>query len=176
MDLNIKAPKVIIGLGNPGSQYKLTRHNIGFIVLDRLAEQYNGFWSEKNNMEQAEITINNHKVLLVKPTTFMNNSGQVTPYLQKRGIKPEESIVIHDELELPFGKIAIRLGGKARGHNGLRSLMGSWGENFGRMRFGIGRPEHKEEVGTFVLSKFNEDPKLFDQLVDQAVQDLVNLY
>src|SRR5437762_14149064 len=97
--------QAIIGLGNPGRQYSFNRHNAGFLVLDVLAHDLGGSWRTKEHMEMAEVMINGTKVLLIKPQTFMNSSGKVIPYLTKQGIKPENILVVHDELELPFGQI-----------------------------------------------------------------------
>jgi PTH1 family peptidyl-tRNA hydrolase len=166
---DIKKIKVIIGLGNPGSKYKETRHNIGFILLDALVEEQNLDWHEQKNLLHAEIIASdNQKILLIKPQTFMNNSGEVLPFLTKKGIKPEEILVIHDELEKPFGSVTFRFSGSAKGHNGLRSLIEKMGQNFWRLRFGIGRPEQKEQVGEYVLSAFNINEKklIFTQLSD----------
>jgi len=171
--LNITA---IIGLGNPGPKYQHNRHNIGFRVVDALAEKYLGSWGVRDNMERAEIIINTHKVLLVKPQTFMNASGKVIPALLKKGIKPENILVVHDELEKPFGKLAFKVGGSHRGHNGLRSIISICGPDFARLRFGIGRPEHKEDVSGYVLHNFSEDLAEVEQLVDQAVNMIEDLF
>src|SRR5436189_6443097 len=96
--------KIIIDLGNPGKQYQYTRHNAGFLVIDELAEKHNAHWEQKKDMEVAEIVINDEKILLIKPQTFMNNSGKVIPLLLKQGIRVENLLVIHDELEKAFGK------------------------------------------------------------------------
>ncbi len=148
--------KVIIGLGNPGSQYHYTRHNIGFRVLDCLAEQQNAQWHKKDKLEHAEVVINSRKIILIKPQTFMNNSGEIIPFLQKKGIKSEEIMVVHDELEKSFGSLTLKYGGSHKGHNGLRSLMGYCSGDFWRLRFGIGRPENKAQVSDYVLSKFTQ--------------------
>jgi peptidyl-tRNA hydrolase, PTH1 family len=162
--------KVLIGLGNPGSKFENTRHNIGFKVLDVLTEKNNSAWKSKGNMELASCMINDQSILLIKPQTFMNNSGSIVPYLHKLGIKPENYLVIHDELELPFGKITLKQGGSAKGHNGLKSMISQIGEDFLRLRFGIGRPAQKEDVPTYVLQSFNHDEQLnLSQLIDQAL-------
>ena len=106
--MNNSQIKVIIGLGNPGNSYKNTRHNIGFRIVDSVAQEYNGTWRKRDNMEISEISINNHKILLIKPQTFMNSSGQVLPYLKKQGINSQEILVVHDELEMPFGKMSLK--------------------------------------------------------------------
>ncbi len=172
--------KVIVGLGNPGPTYAFTPHNIGFLILDRLCEQHHGTWSEKNNMLVATIKISDQKnnehvlldqqILLVKPQTFMNNSGEILKHLQKRGIKQENIFVVHDEIDFPFGKLAIKVGGSARGHNGLRSLIAHGGENFLRLRCGVGRPENPADVGNFVTKKFVESPDQINELISKSAE------
>lgn len=164
-----KKIKTIIGLGNPGSQFRHNRHNIGFQILDTLANSYSSEWHSKENLEYAEVRIEDNRVLLIKPQTFMNDSGRVISFLQKKGIDPENILVVHDELEKPFGKLAMRLGGSHRGHNGLRSLIGFCGQDFWRLRFGIGRPEDKAQVSQYVLSNFTEDITELAALIDQAI-------
>jgi PTH1 family peptidyl-tRNA hydrolase len=163
---------VVIGLGNPGPKYALTRHNIGFRVLDFLCQQYSGSWRSGQLMDEATITINGKPVALIKPQTFMNNSGNIIAPLRKRGIQPENMLVVHDELEIPFGQVKYRFGGSARGHNGLRSLIEACGSNFGRIRCGIGRPERKEEVPDYVLQPFNEPASSVEKLIEQASQQI----
>jgi len=167
---------VIIGLGNPGQQHYYNRHNIGFRVIDELAKKHGGIWESKKDMELAEIIIHGKKVLLVKPETFMNTSGKVIPFLQKQGVKPENILVIHDELEKPFNKLAFKIGGSHRGHNGLRSLIAACGENFARLRFGTGRPESKDEVGDYVLRNFSQDPVEVEQGIGQALAMIEQLF
>lgn len=176
MEATINHPKAIIGLGNPGAQYARTRHNIGFMVLDALAHKYNGIWQIKVDAEITKITINGALVLLIKPQTYMNDSGRVIPMLKKQGITVGDTLVVHDELEKPFGKIAIRVGGSARGHNGLKSLIAAWGEGFGRLRFGISRPTEKEKVGQYVLENFKESNDEIDHLILQSIAAIESLY
>lgn len=171
-----KSPKCIIGLGNPGKQFENNRHNIGFQIVDYLADLYNGRWKKIDKAEISEININDSPVILLKPQTFMNNSGDVVPLLSKKGVKPDDVLVVHDELELPFGKINLKIGGSARGHNGLRSLLTRWPENFARLRFGIGRPQQKEAVSDYVLSDFDEGISLLKSKIDQAIIKIQNLY
>jgi PTH1 family peptidyl-tRNA hydrolase len=166
---NIKA---IIGLGNPGPKFKNHRHNIGFLVVDEFARRYHADWQNKGSFDLAELQQDGKKLLLIKPQTFMNDSGKVIPWLQKKGIEPENIMVIHDELEKPFGNISIKFSGSARGHNGLRSIINFCGKDFYRLRFGIGRPDRKEDVGDWVLSNFSESPQELDRLIDQAVDML----
>jgi peptidyl-tRNA hydrolase, PTH1 family len=161
--------KAIIGLGNPGPRFHRHRHNIGFLILDALADAHGAKWQTKDNAEVAQITINDHRVLLIKPQTYMNDSGKIIPSLTKQGIKPENILVVHDELEKPFGNISIRMGGSAKGHNGLRSIIGVCGMDFPRLRFGIGRPAQREEVPDYVLSNFAENQSDLDQRIGDAV-------
>jgi len=172
----ITLPRVIIGLGNPGPKYSFNRHNIGFLVLDMLSDRHEGSWQKKEFMEISSIRINEQKVFLVKPQTFMNNSGKVIPFLNKQGIKAEDILVVHDELEYPFGKIKIRFGGSARGHNGLRSIIQHCGKDFYRLRFGIGRPEKKEMVGSYVLQNFSEPTKEVESMIEQSVEMIEELF
>lgn len=164
--------KVIIGLGNPGHQYYRTRHSIGFRVLDKLADLHGASWRAKGNAEYANARINDIEVLLIKPQTFMNSSGAVVPELLRRGIKSDEILVVHDELELPFGKIAFKTGGSAKGHNGLKSIIAACGPEFHRIRVGIARPENREDVPDYVLRPFAEDDAKVDQMIDAAVKEI----
>ncbi|MFZ5953722.1 MAG: aminoacyl-tRNA hydrolase [Candidatus Dependentiae bacterium] len=165
--------KVIIGLGNPGKQFEKTRHNIGFRVVEELVREYNGTWQTKPNMELSSIMVEGHKISIIKPQTFMNSSGKVIPELTKQGIKPENILVVHDELELPFAKLAIRLGGSARGHNGLKSIIQACGPDFYRLRWGIARPENREEVPDYVLKPFAQSPAEVEQGIQKAMQELI---
>jgi len=175
-DIKSLTIKAIIGLGNPGQRYYNNRHNIGFRVVDEIAAQHGGMWQDKNNMEISDILINNQKILLIKPQTFMNESGKVVPFLIKQGIRAENILVVHDELEKPFGKMAFKVGGSHRGHNGLRSIIGICGADFVRLRFGIGRPAQKDEVSRYVLQNFSEDSADIEHLIAQAVLIIEELY
>lgn len=176
MNQDINKPRAIIGLGNPGPTYRYTRHNSGFLVLDALADKHNAVWRTRDKLEYTEITLNQASVLLIKPLTFMNNSGAVIPFLAKQGIGAEHILVVHDELELPFTKLAFKLGGSAKGHNGLRSLIAALGDHFARLRFGIGRPDSKEQVPHYVLQNFSEKPDQVHDVIDQAVILIEDLY
>lgn len=171
-----KVPKLIIGLGNPGSHFEHTRHNIGFKIVDQLAQDYGGTWKEKHNYLVSEININNKPVILVKPLTFMNSSGNIMSYFNKHGINSEEILVVHDELEMPFAKLAFKIGGSARGHNGLKSLMQSIKGDFARLRFGIDRPDDKSDVPNYVLSRFNESKDSIHSGINNAVSNIENLF
>lgn len=165
--------KAIVGLGNPGREYQYTRHNIGFRVLDSLAQQHNASWSQKENMLIAEIRDrNNSLVILIKPQTYMNNSGRVMNYLTKKGIKAPQILVVHDELEKPFGTVILKQGGSHKGHNGLKSIISVIGLDFWRLKVGIGRPEHKEEVPKYVLENFKESSSDIENIIDKALKAL----
>ncbi len=162
--------KVIIGLGNPGLRYINTRHNIGFKVIDALVAAHGGGnWRHKDEMDTLEISMNGQAILCIKPQTFMNMSGRVILNLQKRGITPEQILVVHDELEKPFGTLAIKQGGSHKGHNGLRSIIAFCGSDFWRLRFGIGRPTEQKDVPAYVLENFKESPESIEKLITQSV-------
>jgi len=172
---NTKNIKAIIGLGNPGQKYSKNRHNIGFIIIDELSNQFSSSFKVSEKMEHAQIYFDSQAICLIKPLTFMNTCGQVIPFLSKKGIKPENILVIHDELEKKFGNISIKFGGSARGHNGLRSIIGIVGHDFWRLRFGIGRPDQKAEVGDYVLANFDaEQENQLEDLVLQAINLILN--
>lgn len=167
--------KALVGLGNPGPTFFYTPHNIGFLILDKIAEIYGGNWSEDHNMLHAQVIINNKRIMLIKPQTFMNNSGEILKYLHKRGIKQDNLFVIHDEIDFPFNKVSLKLGGSARGHNGLRSLIAHGGDNFLRLRCGVGRPNDQAEVGNFVTKKFKESEDQVNQLIDNSIQIILKI-
>lgn len=171
-----KKIKALIGLGNPGPRFNFTRHNAGFMVVDALADRHGGSWQEKGNMATAEIAINGHKLFLVKPLTFMNDSGAVMPQLAKKGIDAASIIVVHDELEKPFGTVTFKEGGSHKGHNGLRSIIAQSGPDFVRLRFGIGRPADKSMVHAYVLEKFSEKKEEVSAQIDAAVAMIEKLF
>jgi PTH1 family peptidyl-tRNA hydrolase len=167
---------LIVGLGNPGSQYDRTRHNIGFSVIDALADELRvGLTQKKFNGVYGQGTLSlGAPVTLLKPQTFMNLSGQsVAPCAQFFKIPPSRIIVIHDELEFPFGVIRVKLGGGSAGHNGLKSIHSSLGtQAFLRLRVGIGRPR-RGGVSSYVLAPFSSDETPWiDDLCQLAVQDV----
>lgn len=169
----------VIGLGNPGPKFTHTRHNIGFRVLDALAKEHNAQFYQKQNSEVAEISVNHQLVLLVKPLTFMNKSGEIYPGLRVKNIKPENILVVHDELEKAFSQLILRKTGSHKGHNGLRSLIEHMGtKDFYRLGFGIGRPisREKEDVGSYVLGRFTpqEEAKL-PEGIHNAVNKIIEI-
>ncbi|SFR07358.1 aminoacyl-tRNA hydrolase [Poseidonocella sedimentorum] len=148
--------QIFVGLGNPGAKYARNRHNIGFMVLDRIAEDHGfGPWKAKFQGQIAEGRLGSERVLLLKPETFMNRSGQsVGEALRFYKLEPGDVTVFHDELDLAPGKVRVKQGGGHAGHNGLRSLHGHIGEAYGRVRLGIGHPGHKDRVAAYVLHDF----------------------
>jgi PTH1 family peptidyl-tRNA hydrolase len=151
---------VVVGLGNPGKEYAATRHNIGFIFLDYLAEKYRfAFKGTKWQAETAKDLSWGYPVLFVKPQTFMNRSGTaVRAIADFYQVDPGKIIVIHDDLDLPLGRTKIMTKRGAGGHNGIRSLIEHLGTNdFVRVRVGIGRPLNAERVSDFVLSRFGQE-------------------
>lgn len=148
--------KLFVGLGNPGSKYARTRHNIGFMAVDRIAEDH-GFtpWRSKFQGEMSEGRLGREKVILLKPQTFMNLSGQsVGEAMRFHKLTAEDVVVFHDELDLAPGKCRLKSGGGHAGHNGLRSIHQHIGETYDRVRLGIGHPGHKDRVSGYVLHDF----------------------
>lgn len=148
--------QIFVGLGNPGSKYARNRHNIGFMALDRIAEDH-GFspWKSKFQGKISEGMLGREKVLLLKPETFMNRSGQsVGEAMRFYKLEPGDITVFHDELDLAPGKVRVKQGGGHAGHNGLRSIHGHIGEAYQRVRLGIGHPGHKDAVSGYVLHDF----------------------
>lgn len=143
---------LIVGLGNPGSAYAQTRHNVGFMVIDELLSRHSHDTISKAAFEGELFKIKEH--FLLKPTTFMNLSGRSVASV-KKFYKIDDVAVIHDDLDLPFGALRFKVGGGHGGHNGLKSTDASIGKEYLRVRMGIGRPAHKGEVTSFVLGKFD---------------------
>ncbi len=149
--------KLFVGLGNPGEKYSRNRHNIGFMVLDSLAESGFSAWKSKFQGRIAEGRIGAEKVVLLKPETFMNLSGQsVGEAMRYYKLSPADITVFHDELDLAPGKIKLKTGGGHAGHNGLRSLHQHIGPDYTRLRIGIGHPGHKDKVARYVLHDFTK--------------------
>ena len=148
--------KLFVGLGNPGSKYARNRHNIGFMALERIAEDHGfGPWKSKFQAEIAEGRLGGQKVLLVKPQTFMNRSGQsVGEAMRFYKLDSTDVTVFHDELDLAPGKVRVKAGGGHAGHNGLRSIHDHISPAYDRVRLGIGHPGRKEMVSPYVLSDF----------------------
>ena len=148
--------QLFVGLGNPGAKYSHNRHNIGFMALDRIAGDH-GFapWRGKFQAELSEGRLGREKVVLLKPQTFMNLSGQsVGEAMRFFKLTPEDVTVFHDELDLAPGKCRVKQGGGHAGHNGLRSIHQHIGADYARVRLGIGHPGHKDRVAGYVLADF----------------------
>ena len=171
---------LVVGLGNPGPRYAATRHNAGFLVVDLLAERMGGrFKAHRSNADVLEGRLAGHSVALAKPRSFMNESGGPVVNAARFFKVPVESvIVVHDELDLPYGTLRLKRGGGDNGHNGLRSITKSIGtREYLRVRFGIGRPPGRQDPADFVLKPFSavenkELPFHVDRAAD-AVEALV---
>jgi PTH1 family peptidyl-tRNA hydrolase len=152
---------LVAGLGNPGREYAATRHNVGFMVADELARRLGGSWRAKFSGDLAEVRLNGLRLALLKPQTFMNESGRsVGAAARFFKVEPEDLVVVHDEVDLEPGRLQARLGGGLAGHNGLRSVAQHLGTpEFGRLRIGVGRPERGDPrpVADFVLSEFSPE-------------------
>ncbi|MDP4034325.1 MAG: aminoacyl-tRNA hydrolase [Pseudorhodobacter sp.] len=160
--------KLFIGLGNPGAKYARNRHNIGYMAVDRIAADH-GFapWRARFQGLVAEGRLGDEKVVLLKPETFMNLSGQsVGEAMRFYKLTPADLVVFHDELDLAPGKARVKQGGGHAGHNGLRSIHAHIGDAYGRVRLGIGHPGHKDAVAHYVLADFaRADTDLLDDLL-----------
>lgn len=166
---------LLVGLGNPGPEYALTRHNIGFMAIDALAAAAR--FSSKFHGDTTALSIEDEKIILLKPMTFMNLSGKsVQAAAAFYKIPPSNIIVFHDELDLPLGKIRIKKGGGANGHNGLKDIDQMIGPEYWRVRLGIGHPGMKEQVHGHVLSRFTNDEMTVVDKVNAAVAKNMALF
>ena len=149
--------KLIVGLGNPGAEYKGTRHNAGFAVVDLLASHLEATWKNdaKRFAQVATATVNGDTMILIKPETFMNESGRaVRATMSQRKIKPEDTLIIHDDMDLPVGRLKFTVGGGAGGHNGVADIQERLGaDNVARVKIGIGRPTGRTLPEKWVLGK-----------------------
>lgn len=160
--LGLQKTILIVGLGNPGKEYEDTRHNIGFETVDGFAKQYEfPDWTHKKDLKclLTATVIGDSRIVLIKPVTFMNESGQAaqaTMHFYK--VPLSQVLVVHDELDIEFGQIRTRIGGSAAGHNGIKSLIQHLGEDFGRIRIGVHNDiAKKADSASFVLSKFSKE-------------------
>jgi PTH1 family peptidyl-tRNA hydrolase len=162
---------LVAGLGNPGRGHERDRHNVGWMVVDELALRYGGSWKSKFNGSIAEVRVGEQRVALLKPETYMNESGKsIAAAARFFKVAPEALLVVHDDVDLEVGRLQARAGGGLAGHNGLRSISQSLGtQEFLRLRIGVGRPERGDPrpVADYVLSPFaaEDDP---DQLVARS--------
>jgi peptidyl-tRNA hydrolase, PTH1 family len=173
----VAEPLLVVGLGNPGPNYAQTRHNLGFMVADLLAARLGSKFKahKRSGAEVVTGRLGGHAVVLAKPRSFMNESGrQVAPLAKFYSVPPADIVVIHDDLDIEFGRIRLKLGGGEGGHNGLRSVAVALGtKDFQRIRIGIGRPSGRKDPAAFVLENFTaaerpEVPAICEQAADAA--------
>ncbi len=162
---------LVVGLGNPGPGYSGNRHNIGFMVVDELARIMGERFRQKFKGDHARGRLGNEDLHLLKPMTYMNRSGtSVGAAAAFFKLPPENVVVIHDELDLQFEQLRVKIGGGHAGHNGLRSIFQHFGRDFVRVRCGIGRPAHGD-VSDYVLSDFSRDERItLSHAIDDAVR------
>lgn len=165
---------LVVGLGNIGKGYQNTRHNVGFIAIDYLSEYYKISWNTKSKF-QAELTqgvIDGHKLLLAKPLTYMNFSGKaVQAICSYYNIKSSNIFVLHDDIDLETGRIKYKLAGGSGGHNGLKSLDQCIGNDYHRIRIGVGRPVAKDDVSDYVLSAFSKEEY---KIIVNSIEVIIN--
>lgn len=170
--------KLIVGLGNPGSEYDKTRHNVGFRVVDRIASSLKEVVErEKWNALYTTIEMSGEKVCLIKPQTFMNLSGDaVGRFFRFHKLEPQDMLVVHDELDLPLGRLKLSSGSRSGGHNGVQSIIETLGtSDFFRLRIGISKPEGKVDVSHFVLSPFSKEERdLADEMIVRSASASVD--
>ncbi len=170
---------LIVGLGNPGQEYENTRHNIGFMAVDNFVRRHSlSGWKSKYKGQYATGTIGGHKILALKPQTFMNKSGiSVSEVATFYKIPSENIIVLYDELDLPHAKIRVKTGGGNGGHNGLRSLDSHINKNYVRIRIGIDHPGDKSRVTGHVLGKFtNKEMDIMYPILDEISRQIEYLF
>jgi len=157
--------RLFVGLGNPGSRYARHRHNVGFMAVDAVGRAHGAApWRQRFQASTAEAVIDGERLLLLKPATYMNESGRAVAEAQRfYKISLRDVIVFHDELDLAPGKLRVKIGGGNAGHNGLRSITAQCGNDYRRVRIGIGHPGHKDLVHSYVLSDF---PKIEEPWVE----------
>jgi peptidyl-tRNA hydrolase, PTH1 family len=169
---------LVVGLGNPGREYERNRHNVGHMVADELVRRHEGNWRGKFSGRLAEIRIDEHRVALLKPETYMNESGRaVKAAAAFFKLEPDAILIVHDDSDLEAGRLQVRLGGGLAGHNGLRSVAQQLGTpDFLRLRVGVGRPERGDPrpLADFVLSDF-EPHEDAESIVDRAANAVETL-
>ena len=165
--------KLFVGLGNPGENYCKNRHNIGFMAIDAIINRHGGSsWKKKFQGLATEVILNREKLIFLKPSTFMNLSGQsVSEASRFYKLQSSEICVFHDELDLPFLKIKTKIGGGHAGHNGLRSIQQHLGPDYFRVRIGVGHPGDKAKVASYVLNNFPKNNEAELQTLLDAVAD-----
>ncbi len=173
-DPDVSARFLVVGLGNPGPRYAETRHNLGFWVMDRIARAEGLAWKQQGRAFTARWGSG----WLMKPTTFMNASGEaVAPFVRYYKIAPERLLVVHDDLDLPLGRLRLRRGGSAGGQKGVRSIIEQLGTDaFDRLRLGIGRPPAGWDAAAWVLSKFTPEERPLAERVAEAAAEAVRVW
>ncbi|MBI3072474.1 MAG: aminoacyl-tRNA hydrolase [Deltaproteobacteria bacterium] len=164
--------RLVVGLGNPGSEYAGTRHNVGFRVVDRVAEACGATWQRKFRGVVARVRLSGEEAWLLKPETYMNLSGAaVAEAVRFFKLGASDWVVVHDDMELEFGRVQVKDGGGHGGHNGLRSIEAVLGGGFGRVRCGIGRPPADWDPADFVLSRLREDERVgWEEMISRAAE------
>jgi PTH1 family peptidyl-tRNA hydrolase len=173
MTIEASGRALIVGLGNPGREYRYNRHNIGFMAVERLAAAYTIHMSRvQNRAIVGSGTVADRPVILARPQTYMNRSGDAVGSLANYyKLEPADILVIYDELDLPFGTLRLRKSGGPGGHNGMRSIIQHLGQGFPRLRLGIGRPPGRMPPAAYVLQDFNPaDRPIVDDMLDEAVR------
>jgi PTH1 family peptidyl-tRNA hydrolase len=168
---------LLAGLGNPGPRYAANRHNIGFLVLDAIHRRHRfAPWRRRFQGETAEGLISGERILLLKPMTFMNESGRaIAEALHFFKIALGDLVVFHDEIDLPAAKVRVKTGGGNAGHNGLRSISAHCGNEYMRVRLGVGRPDENKDVHAHVLSDFAKDEYPWVEALCETIADEVGL-
>ncbi|MEU2252864.1 aminoacyl-tRNA hydrolase [Nocardia xishanensis] len=172
-------PVLVVGLGNPGPEYERTRHNVGFLVADVLAERVGGRFAvhKKSGADLLQARLDGRQVLIAKPRSYMNLSGRPVAALARFfSVPPTEVIVVHDELDLPFGAVKLKRGGGEGGHNGLRSISSALTtKDYVRTRIGIGRPPGRQDPADFVLKPFSTPERKEVPVIVEQAADAVEL-
>ena len=170
-----KGIRLIVGLGNPGEKHEQTRHNVGFWFVDTLARREGATFKQENKFkgEVAHFSCQGEKIWLLKPQTYMNDSGEsLRPFCDFYKIPSEQVFVAHDEIDLPNGEVKIKWAGGHGGHNGLRSIFAHLSKNIWRLRLGVGHPGHKDQVVNYVLKRVNQHDR--DE-IENAIIDAMNV-
>lgn len=164
--------RLIVGLGNPGDEYAATRHNVGFRVVEEVAAASGATWQRKFRGVAARVRLSGEEAWLLKPETYMNLSGEaVAEAVRFFKLGADDWVVVHDDMELEFGRVQVKDGGGHGGHNGLRSIEGRCGAGFGRVRCGIGRPPAEWDPADFVLSRLREDERDgWEEMISRAAE------
>jgi PTH1 family peptidyl-tRNA hydrolase len=173
-------PYLIVGLGNPGKEYEQTRHNLGFMILGALVEKTSATPLKTKYLARLwNARVGKAPVILMEPQTFMNLSGQVVaPFMKTKGLGAEDLIVVHDDLDLPYGMLRISENSSAAGHNGVQSIIDHLGtQNFFRVRIGIGRPADPVAIEDYVLARFSAaEKKTLPELLERSILEIEKIF